>query len=1460
MKRKLTFLLSLFAFVWIAMTGKAGEEIERRAARQSGQQAVTVQVPGAVELWGPSNGFARIRMPHKAPMRRAADASEAPTLYGIARIDGQPTAVSFSAAPDISFTTLATDERLDASGGAVWVDGSLHVFSLNVMAGQVNGANKYEWDTSSWTVTKTLDDLWSSATATDLTYDPIDGRVYGQFHNEDMTDLYWGYVNLTTGSSTHIGRLGVQLVAVAATPEGEIYGIDHRGVLVKIDKENATFTEIGNTTILPRYLQSAVIDPATGKFYWAAMLKDDESTGLYEVDLTTGEATLISSFPGNAEVNGLYIVPAAADDAAPGYCENLKATFYDGSLSGRVSFDLPENTFGGDRITSMVYGVIQASCGDWNDDYQDFDAAGCNISKRYTMPNAGMYTFTVWAETSDGAGPKSKLSLWIGPDAPEAVNDLKLTSLDGKPHLSWTAPTKGAHDGFFAPSDVTYRVTRVKDNTVVGEGLTATEFTDESLPEGSLSGQTYEVVAIHAGQESEAVLSNSFAFGAALEVPADIDFGRAEDQALCTIEDTNADGTTWVWHWAGYAQYFSNMGQADDWMFTPPVKLEKGKPYDVTYCMYLTNGLIYRETYEIKAGHSASSADMAYTVMEPTEAEVRRMNEYYYPSGQFIPEESGEYVFGFHILTNGGYRSDLCTFSISEGAALTSPEPVSRLSAIAAEQGQLSVTLKFDAPTKDLKGNALSGTLNIDIYRAGEKIGTVENVQPGSTQTYVDDNAAQGDNEYSVTAVLPTGEQSSAMTIKAYAGVDTPASPSNVKLRLEGGDAILSWDAPAVGANGGYIDPSQLTYSIYSSLHEDIIAEGIVGNTVKADVSALLNEEQCTLFLGVYALNAAGGSEGVPSNSIVLGAPYSLPFEEGFPYGTMSHMIIQEDGNGYAGWDILSQSGAPAELPGCIAFSSYREGDQRLVTGKISLKDAKNPTLTFLCCGDGYTEGHLDVEIATDYTGEFKVCRTVTFAETDKEWQKVTIPLDEYKGAEYIHVGLHGYGTGKEGFGFSLDDLTVDDLYEHNLAVSALSAEASRVEIGQEPAALTLKVTNKGSQAVKAADWNVVFWQDGAEKEMVSGVDIEPFATGEVRYSFVPTFDDPERTLLSAEIVFEADEYTADNKSADFKLKIDRPQWPAVTDLAGSYDETTGNASLQWSKPDMGGIPEGSFSESFEDYASFDIEKAGDWTMHNIDGSFTYTITGFGWENTYLDQAWIVWDPANVTNYLSPEPLSEAWWPHSGDKCMACFAEDDGQNDDWLVSPQLTGKEQEISFFARSTVDEYGLEKFEVLYSTTGTGTDDFTKLDEANVPADWTEFKYTLPAGARYFAIRCISKDRFCLLVDDVEFERTAKPLDVTFKGFNVYRAGEKLNAEPLTEAKWSGAHAGTKDYFVKVVYDRGESARSNSVNITSTGIEDVETDGTDAPLYDVNGLPVAEPRKGEIYIRKGEKLRWNK
>ena len=107
-----------------------------------------------------------------------------------------------------------------------------------------------------------------------------------------------------------------------------------------------------------------------------------------------------------------------------------------------------------------------------------------------------------------------------------------------------------------------------------------------------------------------------------------------------------------------------------------------------------------------------------------------------------------------------------------------------------------------------------------------------------------------------------------------------------------------------------------------------------------------------------------------------------------------------------------------------------------------------------------------------------------------------------------------------------------------------------------------------------------------------------------------------------------------------------------------------------------------------------------------------------------------------------------------------------------------------LSFWVKSINSLYGLEKYNVLVSTTNTATTSFTKLNPTvlvtSSVVEWNEKTFNLDAYAGqtiYIAIQCVSDDQFAFMVDD--FKVTATTLATS----DVNKAKASIYPNPTTD-----------------------------------------------------------------------------
>ena len=176
-------------------------------------------------------------------------------------------------------------------------------------------------------------------------------------------------------------------------------------------------------------------------------MKSDFTPALYKVNMQSGALTLCRQFTGMEEITGLYILPHV-DKGAPAKVSDLKASFSNGSTTGKVSFTMPSATKGGETLSGNIN--YKVYLGDQKK--EGTAAAGKTVQLDATLPE-GCCKIVVTTSNAKGESECAATSLWIGKDAPATVSGLSLKrTLDKGLQLRWDAVSTGAHNGYVDPA------------------------------------------------------------------------------------------------------------------------------------------------------------------------------------------------------------------------------------------------------------------------------------------------------------------------------------------------------------------------------------------------------------------------------------------------------------------------------------------------------------------------------------------------------------------------------------------------------------------------------------------------------------------------------------------------------------------------------------------------------------------------------------------------------------------------------------------------------------------------------------------------------------------------------------------------------------------------------------------------------------------------------------------------
>ena len=441
----------------------------------------------------------------------------------------------------------------------------------------------------------------------------------------------------------------------------------------------------------------------------------------------------------------------------------------------------------------------------------------------------------------------------------------------------------------------------------------------------------------------------------------------------------------------------------------------------------------------------------------------------------------------------------------------------------------------------------------------------------------------------------------------------------------------------------------------------------------------------------------------------------------------------------------------------------------------------------------------------------------------------------------------------------------------------SLTSSPLQLHLG-ETGTIEAKVKNIGTQTVRGRDYKVNFYVGGVLTATIDN-DGDDIYTADLKvgesasYSFSYTASQTGQVPVYVEVVNSKDLEPRNNRTDEQTVWVLSDKVLPVVDLQGEARD--GGISLTWADP------QGHIVDGAEDYAPFSYQSLGAWTLVDGDKGYTQRPNNFNESISYANwstpKAYIVFDPVRAGFDLAVG--GERFMPYAGNQYFAAFytaVPDDSEagghqvpNNDWMISPELSGEAQTVSFYARGykgteapgyETEANFHEKMRVLYSAAGTDTTTFVVAADTFEVANtgWTRYEAQLPQGARHFALQCVSDSGFVLMIDDVDFR--IKALEV--RGYKVYRNGELVQELPATQLSFVDANAREDDvYTVVAVYAEGESNPSNKVSLgASSAIDRVSTvaaAGT-TQLYNLRGQQVSSLSRPGLYIvRDGNSVR---
>ena len=1381
------------------------------------------------------------------PMRQMAKAASTASfeVYGTVVTSDGGYAEGVYSITNAGFRKLGDTKA--AQGGA-FGDGTTY-YVINQWIPTLEMYDLYKYDMKTWWKDSNAG-IQANYRASDLSYDPVSKKVYGCFDNGQLNHR-WEFCYADFSGNAPSGRKKICDIniwnACAFNASGDLYIIDLNGELYNIDKETGRHRFIGNTGVTPFYQGSAAISPVDGKMYWSVSPETGNS-GLYEVSLTDGHATLLMEFPNKEQVVGLYVPGTAVPNGAPGMVTDFKANFPAGGLQGSLDFTLPSTLFSGEAATGNVNWEVKEN--GWSIG-SGSGTCGSKVSVPFSATMPATYNFTLVCTNDAGSGPEAQLSVYIGKDTPLVPANVKAVRSRDKVTLTWDASTTGAGGGYFDPSKVTYIVTRYEgDNgngVVVSEGTADNSFVDTLEETGSPTLYSYSVQASHDGYASFGAFSNYVCYGS-YTAPYTSSFNVKGDLNYFTVLDNNGDAFSWQYYQQGVLiAYTSPFGYGnDDWLISPAINLEAGKTYTFS-ADFRTYKSTNPDEFEVKLGDDCTSSSMTTQVIRRTVPG----EEYATYEGEITVSSTGKYYVGVHNCSpSSGGGLFMRNFRVSAPGPGNTPGEPKDFTVATALDGSAKATISFRAPDVDRIGAVLGSMTKIEVSRDGSVIKTFENPVPGTFLNYEDVLSENGTHTYKAVAFNTTGEGRAA-SLTTYVGIPLPAVPGDVKAveTSSRGEVTVSWSPVTTDADGNYIRPELVKYYLIDLVEDKQIAiADNLTSTTYTFTSVGDGEPQAFKKFAVAAKTSAGFSQARVAEAIPVGEPYTLPYTESFAGGKASTIFGTRPlvAAYYGQWSIAGpdtftdMEAADGDGGYAYHYCKYIDCPSMLFTGKIALTGARKPILSFYL-HDAYNDikdkldyantSELEVMIdLLDGQGYRSVKKNVIYQECDRQgWNLLTIDLSQYAG-KTVQIGF--VATTKKWTYVNIDAIRIGDITDHDIlakyiTIPELTAPGKEFNVD-------VRVENLGSEPTSG--YTVELFRNGEITDIAEGPALGVGERATVRFAQTLAPDSEDETIYHATVVYSPDKDNTNNTTVPKSIALDQPAYPMVRDFTAT---SAGNGfALDWTQPDLESITLSPITDTFESYSSWACENVGEWLFFDEDKGGAGGCQGVIMPGVPegSEQSWFVLDARlesldrNLENTLN-------FSPHSGDKMLTAIYSMDFssgpnpitsiQNSDWAISPRLSGEAQTVKFWARA-YSAYFDEQFEIYYSKASNDLDDFELLtSEFGVKSQWKEYEYTLPEGARYFAIRYTSDYCYMLFVDDVTYTPAdSDPLELL--GYNIYRDGIRLNAEPVTVTSFVDADPpSTHHYAVSAVYRQGESRpRKQTVDFIKVGADQIAAD----------------------------------
>lgn len=484
-------------------------------------------------------------------------------------------------------------------------------------------------------------------------------------------------------------------------------------------------------------------------------------------------------------------------------------------------------------------------------------------------------------------------------------------------------------------------------------------------------------------------------------------------------------------------------------------------------------------------------------------------------------------------------------------SAKGTPSAVSDFECVPGANGATTVALYWMNPTQTFDGKELSSLTDIKVYRDRELIKTFENPEMGEEMSYTDDlgDVKGGYHFYSVVASNSVGEGAEEK-VRIFVGRDIPADITTLTLQHDGYDkAVISWNQPELGPNGGYVDASSLSYKVVRKPDGRVIADGLKQTTVSDENISPVGQYSYS----VVASNADGESNAVETETRVFGPAYSMPVTFDFTAfdADNSWTVMDANKDGYA-W-MWTKVSSGDRVMGHQASSTAASDDWLISYYMPFEKDATYRAEMEL---HAYSADKLEFALLDEmYTVKpAQVLDTVTI-KGNRDKQRIGVVF-KAESDGYKNLGIHALSPMRADW-LEVFNLSVKKAEKSNLA--AVSISGPEKPMAKKESVYTVRVENRGTD--KAYAYRVTLVDKNGEelnhKDVAVTLNSGEYADVEVAWT--PQVADT--TAVCGVVRTWPDDEYADDNTTDYMTVIVREAFDGDVVAIGLESSATASSS-----------------------------------------------------------------------------------------------------------------------------------------------------------------------------------------------------------------------------------------------------------------------------------------------------------